>query len=184
MFPAIDRRSGRSRYTSATRSSSITATRCSPMSTEISSSRFAAGKRCTARRLAAPLRAAALAAGATPVGRPLGPLAPLRLIPRGLLRRPPGCRRSGFSESSSPSPAHRRQPAAYGPDRRDYRAAACSSAPPLRRLSRSAAAGVPPARPPAQPGRQELLSLRSRARSARSSCSSIETRAKSCLSSL
>src|SRR6266508_733834 len=43
MFPAIDRRSGRSRYTSATRSSSRTATRCSPTSTETSSSRFASG---------------------------------------------------------------------------------------------------------------------------------------------
>src|SRR5437764_5539303 len=43
MFPAIDRRSGRSRYTSATRSSSRTATRCSPTSTDTSSSRFASG---------------------------------------------------------------------------------------------------------------------------------------------
>src|SRR4051794_41399895 len=43
MFPAIERRSGRSRYASATFSSSSTATRCSPTSTEISSSRFAGG---------------------------------------------------------------------------------------------------------------------------------------------
>src|SRR5438067_10296290 len=43
MLPAIDRRSGRSRYTSATRSSSSTATRFSPASTETSSSRFAFG---------------------------------------------------------------------------------------------------------------------------------------------
>ena len=43
MSPAIDRRSGRSRYTSATRSSSRTATRCSPTSTDTSSSRFACG---------------------------------------------------------------------------------------------------------------------------------------------
>src|SRR5881628_2375950 len=43
MSPAIDRRSGRSRYTSATRSSSKTATRCSPTSTDTSSSRFACG---------------------------------------------------------------------------------------------------------------------------------------------
>src|SRR6266511_1749022 len=43
MFPAIDRRSGRSMYTSATRSSSRTATRCSPTSTETSNSRFASG---------------------------------------------------------------------------------------------------------------------------------------------
>jgi hypothetical protein len=42
-LPAIDRRSGRSRYTSATRSSSKTATRCSPTSTETSSSRLACG---------------------------------------------------------------------------------------------------------------------------------------------
>src|SRR5207244_3792791 len=44
MFPAIDRRSGRSRYTSATRSSSRTATRCSPTSTETSNSRLASGR--------------------------------------------------------------------------------------------------------------------------------------------
>src|SRR6476620_3662531 len=44
MLPAIERRSGRSRYTSATRSSSSTATRCSPTSTETSSSRFACGR--------------------------------------------------------------------------------------------------------------------------------------------
>src|SRR5436190_662219 len=43
MFPAIERRFGRSRYTSATLSSSSTATLCSPTSTETSSSRFAAG---------------------------------------------------------------------------------------------------------------------------------------------
>src|SRR3954447_22145864 len=43
MFPAIERRSGRSRYASATLSSSSTATRCSLTSTEITSSRFAAG---------------------------------------------------------------------------------------------------------------------------------------------
>src|SRR5579884_4553863 len=43
MFPAIDLRSGRSRYTSATLSSSSTATRFSPASTETSSSRFAFG---------------------------------------------------------------------------------------------------------------------------------------------
>src|SRR6476469_6790084 len=43
MLPAIERRSGRSRYASATLSSSTTATRCSPTSTEISSSRFAGG---------------------------------------------------------------------------------------------------------------------------------------------
>src|SRR6266700_4360911 len=43
MLPAIERLSGRSRYTSATRSSSRTATRCSPTSTETRSSRFAAG---------------------------------------------------------------------------------------------------------------------------------------------
>ena len=44
MFPAIERRSGRSRYTSVTRSSSSSATRCSPTSTEIKSSRFASGR--------------------------------------------------------------------------------------------------------------------------------------------
>ena len=44
MLPAIERRSGRSRYTSATRSSSRTATRCSPTSTETRSSRFASGR--------------------------------------------------------------------------------------------------------------------------------------------
>src|SRR5919198_5072028 len=43
MLPAIERRSGRSRYTSATLSSSSTATRCSPTSTETRSSRFASG---------------------------------------------------------------------------------------------------------------------------------------------
>src|SRR3954469_16097571 len=43
MLPAIERRSGRSRYASATLSSSSTATRCSLTSTEITSSRFAAG---------------------------------------------------------------------------------------------------------------------------------------------
>ena len=43
MLPAIERRSGRSRYTSTTWSSSSTATRFSPASTEISSSRFAFG---------------------------------------------------------------------------------------------------------------------------------------------
>src|SRR5215208_8486436 len=43
MLPAIERRSGRSRYASATLSSSTTATRCSPTSTEIRSSRLAGG---------------------------------------------------------------------------------------------------------------------------------------------
>src|SRR3954451_16137496 len=43
MLPAIERRSGRSRYASATLSSSSTATRCSLTSTEITSSRLAGG---------------------------------------------------------------------------------------------------------------------------------------------
>ena len=90
------------------------------------------GQRRPARRLAAALGAAALP-GATTVGRPLGPLAPLRLLPRGLLGSPPRApsrtsRRVG-SASAAPSAAGRFRPR---PPRL-----------PRRRLLRSASASAP-----------------------------------------
>ena len=172
MFPAIERRSGRSRYTSATRSSSITATRCSPMSTEISSSRFAAGSgarrggwrrrwrcrpdRCAAGRLPAPRAGSARASRAPAPWRRLLGLSPRlggRRRPAGRLRpRPPRLpRRRRFS--AAPRRPHRRG-----------RVRCCALSVLGFRLSRS---------------EREPLSLRPRARPARPSCSSIGTRASS-----
>ena len=90
------------------------------------------GQRRPARRLTASLGAAALS-GASPVGGPLGPLAPLGLLPRGLLGRLLVGRAARLG-------ALLRPPAACGRDRHDCRGAACFSAPRLRHRSRSGSA--------------------------------------------
>ncbi len=69
-------------------------------------------------RLAATLGATALAAGAAPVGGPLGPLAARRILTRRLLG---GLLRSG----RSPRRCHPRRPDACVHDRRGSRAVAC-----------------------------------------------------------
>ena len=171
MFPAIERRSGRSRYTSATRSSSITATRCSPMSTEISSSRLAAGSGARRggwrRRWVPPLWPVP-----APVGRPLGPLAALGLLPRGLLR---GLLRHGRWRSRGAVAAGRFRPRPPRlPRRRLLLARLGVGAGRGRFCGRALLLDLRLSR-----GGRNLCVLRRRARPARPSSSSIGTRASS-----